>query len=716
MKQIPSAVLFTILRHSCQKHRIVIGFLCLLFTAINLSGQALPIQWQKCLGGSSGDGAASIKMTADGGYILVAGTDSNDGDVTGHHGYGDIWIVKLSQTGVIQWQKCLGGSGDDHPVSIQQTTDGGYIVLGTTTSNDGDVSGWHAAYDFSGWPLGDYWVVKLNNAGAIQWQKCLGGSQEETFVTPTIQQTTDGGYILIGATRSNDGDVSGWHPGFDLNGPVTDVWVVKLNSAGAIEWQKCLGGSGMDVGNSIYQTPDGGYILTASTGSNNGDVSGWHPGFHPWAPWPDGWVVKLDNVGAILWQKCLGGSGADDVYSIQSTIDGGYIIVGYTGSNDGDVTSYHGSNDIWVVKLSQTGVIQWQKCLGGSSYEWGAFIQQTTDGGYIVLGTTTSNDGDVSGNHGGYDIWLVKMSQTGVIQWQKCLGGTALEGVGSIHLTTDGGYILAGSTASNNGDVSGWHAGYDIDDNGNTYPLPDCWLVKLDNAGTIQWQKCLGGSGEDYLYSIQQTPDGGYILGGDTGSNDGDVSGNNGYYDAWIVKLGFDPLPIKLSSITARNRENVNIINWSSASEDPGESYELQRSADGVRFFAIASLPGNGRAADYEYTDTDPIAGFNYYRLLLINNNGNNTFSKIVRAFVKTGIELRLSPNPANEILNIQLSGSVVSKASVQITDVTGKTVLLSNLINNEPKKINISMLAPGVYFLRYRDDQHEIVKKFVVN
>ena len=240
--------------------------------------------------------------------------------------------------------------------------------------------------------------------------------------------------------------------------------------------------------------------------------------------------------------------------------------------------------------------------------------------------------------------------------------------------------------------------------------------MKLDATGNIQWQRCLGGSSPDYASSIEQTTDGGYIVAGYSDSNDGDVSGNHGHSDAWIVKLGFGPLPIKLTSITARNQSNVNIINWSSASEDLGERYELQRSADGVRFSAIASLPGNGRAADYEYTDTDPIPGFNYYRLLLINNDGNNTFSKIVRAFVKTGIELRLSPNPANGILNIQIRGSFVRKASLQITDVTGKTVLLSNLINNEPKKINISMLAPGVYFLRYRDDQHEIVKKFVVN
>ena len=456
MKQNLSAVLFTILRQSCQKYWIFICFFCLFFPAINLPGQAPPIQWQKGLGGSGVEWPDFFQMTADGSYIAAGTTDSNDGDVSGWHGGSDIWVVKLSQTGVIQWQRCLGGSGDEVVVSIQQTTDGGYIVFGTTTSTDGDVSGWHAGYDIiDGNPLPDYWVVKLDNGGAIQWQKCLGGSGGEYIFfyhhpNHPIQQTTDGGYIIIGTTRSNNGDVFGWHPGYDFNGPVTDCWVVKLNNVGAIQWQTCLGGSGMDGGNSIYQTPDGGYILAGSVTSNNGDASGNHGS-------SDGWIVKLNSAGAIQWQKCLGGSSGEDAYFIQLTLDGGYIIAGYTSSNNGDVSGWHGTTDIWLVKLSGTGIIQWQKCLGGSSYDEVRSIQETTDGGSIIAGHTASNNGDISGFHGLYDIWLVKLSPSGVIQWQKCLGGTADDDVQWIQKTPDGGYIFAGSAASNDGDVSGWH-------------------------------------------------------------------------------------------------------------------------------------------------------------------------------------------------------------------------------------------------------------------
>ena len=595
--------MFTILRHSCQKHRIVICFLCLFFTVINLAGQAPPIQWQKALGGSSYEEAASIEQTTDGGYIVAGWSLSNDGDVSGNHGGiwdGDYWIVKLAATGNIQWQRCLGGSAWDYATSIEQTTDGGYIVAGWSHSNDGEVSGNHGVFG-----VPDYWIVKLDATGIIQWQRCLGGSGDEWAYS--IEQTTDGGYIVAGITGSDDGDVSGNHGGFDH-------WIVKLDATGNIQWQRCLGGS------------------------------------------DDEWTHISSTPYSAMPQN-----------SIEQTTDGGYIVAGSTFSNDGDVSGNHGGFDYWIVKLDATGNIQWQRCLGDSGYYDFAFsIEQTTDGGYIVAGWSC----------------IAKLDATGNIQWQRLdIGGISTE------QTTDGGYIVA-----------------------------DGGIVKLDATGNIQWQRYLGGSGVDVAISIEQTPDGGYIVAAYAESNDGDVSGNHGGGDAWVVKLGFNALPIKLTSITARNRDNVNIINWSSASEDPGESYELERSADGVRFSAIASLPGNGRAANYEYTDTDPIPGFNYYRLLLINNNGNNTFSKIVRAFVKTGIELRLSPNPANEILNIQMSGSVVGKATLQIIDGTGKTVLPSNLINNEPKKINISMLAPGVYFLRYRDDQHEIVKKFVVN
>jgi hypothetical protein len=283
--------------------------------------------------------------------------------------------------------------------SIKQTSDGGYIISGNTGSylNDGDVSGFHGG--------GDAWVVKLNNSGNLVWQKCLGGVGYEFPITD-FQQTTDGTYIGVITTVSNDGDVSGNHGS-------EEIWAVKLNDLGNIVWQKCLGGSGAEStywqkGLVIQQTSDGGYIINCITLSNDGDVSGNHGG-------TDIWVVKLNNSGNLVWQKCLGGSGDETTTSIDQTSDGGYIIEGTTTSNDGDVSGNHGgNNDIWVVKLNDSGNIEWQKCLGGSDYElqpYGApSVHQTTDGGYILIGNTHSNDGNVSGNHGSSDIWVIKLS------------------------------------------------------------------------------------------------------------------------------------------------------------------------------------------------------------------------------------------------------------------------------------------------------------------
>ncbi len=424
-------------------------------TASNASGNSAPgiktitaisysqsvVKWQKCLGGSNVDRATSIQQTFGGGYIVAGYTLSNDGNVSGNHGGSDCWIVKFNKNGTIQWQKCFGGSGNDVANSIQQTSDSGYIVAGYTSSNDGDVSGNHGSNDF--------WIVKLNKNGTIQWQKCLGGSNSEG--ANSIQQTSDGGYIVAGNSNSIDGDVT-------VNLGSSDYWIVKMDSTGNIQWQKSRGGSDDDYALSIQQTSDGGYIVAGHSWSNNGNVSGNH--FKN-----DYWIIKLSPAGTMQWQKCLGGRKQDVAYSIQQTPDGGYIVAGSTCSNGWDVKYNHslqqGYADCWIVKLDSAGNIQWQKPLGGYFYDEGRSIQLTSDGGYIVAGYTRSIGADVSGNHGSSDYWIVKLDTAGIIQWQKSFGGSDFDYAESIQQTADGGYIVAGSTKSNNGNVSGNHGGYD---------------------------------------------------------------------------------------------------------------------------------------------------------------------------------------------------------------------------------------------------------------
>jgi hypothetical protein len=236
-------------------------------------------------------------------------------------------------------------------------------------------------------------------------------------------------------------------------------------------------------------------------------------------------VVKLSEDGSLQWKKCFGGKGADFANSVQQTTDGGYIIAGRSDSNDGDVTGNHGDLDFWVVKLSEDGSLQWQKSFGGSGIDEAESIRQTADGGYIIAGNSLSYGGDVTDNHGYVDLWVVKLSDVGSLQWQKTYGGSRYESVFSVRQTSDGGYIIAGYTDSKDGDVTGNHG------------KEDFWVVKLSDVGSLQWQKTFGGSGMDVAYSIEQSSDGGYVVTGQSDSNDVDVKGNHGSSDFWVVKF-----------------------------------------------------------------------------------------------------------------------------------------------------------------------------------
>lgn len=410
------------------------------FLITTVFAQAPSIAWQKSLGGTNQEYGYCIKQTNDGGYIVVGESYSSPGGmITNNYGNYDCWVVKLDNTGAVQWQKNFGGSDYDRTNAVQLTADGGYILIGMTSSNNFDVSGYYGSYDV--------WVVKLSSTGVIEWQKPLGGSSAEEGLS--IQQTTDGGYILCGYTFSTNGAVTSG----------TGGWIVKLNSTGTIQWQKSIG----NYMNSIQQTADGGYVVAGYTYGPLGNTD-----YH---------IVKLNNLGTTQWQKYYGGTSSDAAYSIQQTTDGGYIVAGETNSSNTDVTNNNGSFDYWILKLDGLGDLQWQKALGGSSYDYGKSVQQTTDGGYIVCGYVNSTNGLITGNHGDADYWVVKLNNLGSVSWQKTLGGAITDWGQSIQQTTDGGYIVAGTSGSYDGDVT------------VQYGDRDFWVVKLnpDNLSTTNF-------------------------------------------------------------------------------------------------------------------------------------------------------------------------------------------------------------------------------------
>jgi uncharacterized delta-60 repeat protein len=348
--------------------------LILLFNFTSLL--SLNAQWARTYGGSEDDFAYSIQQTGDGGYIVAGETWSFGAGVV------DSWILKLSSVGDIEWQKRYGLGLGDEAYSIQQTNDGGYIVGGSIV-----IGSW------------EIWVLKFSFNGDIEWQKSYGRSF--TDIARSIQQTGDGGYIVAGKTGESI--------------YVLDIWILKLSSDGTIEWQKKYGGSQPEEASSIQQTNDGGYIVagyTESFGAGSQDL----------------WILKLNSAGDIEWQKTYGGS--ERAYSIQQTNDGGYIVAGL------------GSGDFLILKLASDGTIEWQKGYGGSGSGSAHSIQQTSDGGYIVAGRTWSFGA------GNGDIWVLKLSLVGDIEWQKTYGGIQSDEASSIQQTSDGGYIVAGSTDS----------------------------------------------------------------------------------------------------------------------------------------------------------------------------------------------------------------------------------------------------------------------------
>lgn len=578
------------------------------------------IQWQKSFGHSNySDHWESVGQTTDGGCILAGAFNL------------DYMVVKLDANGSVEWQKVLGGSGDDHPYSIQQTTDGGYIVAGSSRSPDGDVVGVHRTTFDPNQVKPDFWVVKLSSTGAIQWQRALGGYYEDFAYV--IRQTADGGYIVGGRGEAIDPSTLYL---------TTGLFIYKLDNTGATQWQKNFGilDNSTNYGRvavDLQQTIDGGYIIAGGTSVNAGHY----------------YIAKTDANGNKQWDKVIGGNSTDIARAIRQTADGNYIVAGYSYSRGGDmdinydltINSLNQPNtaDIWIMKLNAAGDIYWKKNYGSASADEVRALSTTADGGFVIAGTTSANDHDVTGNHGGGDFWISRMNNDGVILWQKSLGGSNGDKAYAMATTADGGYILAGYAGSGDGDVTG---------NNSAARDSTAWVVKLTPDAVVLPVTLLNFAG----------------------------------------KLVKNDAVLNWQTATEINSSHFNL----ERSFD-GVNFKA--------ITTIAATGNNNAGSNYSYVDAG-VTGLDmpviYYRLKMVDKDGSQQYSRIIVFNIqKNGWDIELLPNPVNSVIRL-VSSSSITKADITVTDVSGKIVsrLKNNLVAGQVLQVPVAQLPAGVYIL----------------
>ncbi|THF53540.1 T9SS type A sorting domain-containing protein [Flavobacterium supellecticarium] len=366
-------------------------------------------EWQKSYGGSGMDFLQSVQLTADGGFILAGVSDSpkSAGKKDDSKGHDDFWIVKLDAKGAEQWQRTIGGNGQEQLTCIRPTKDGGYIVGGSSASGK---SGDKTEENFGNL---DYWVVKLNSEGTIEWQKTYGGKYLDQL--KTVEQTPDGGYIIGGYSNS---PASGNK--LNDNMGAGDYWILKTDKQGAIEWQRTLGGNGDDNLTALIQCKTGGYLLGGSSNSNPSNDKSKANG-----KGTDFWVVRLDTDGQTIWQETYNYGKTDLLTSIIENDDHTFLIGGHAHTEVGEgKKDKKDINDYIAVKINDKGEEVWSKTVGSDGEDILGRLIETRDGGYLLAGTSKGKPSrNKSGGHGGSDFWVVKLKD----RYKKELDKPAIE-------------------------------------------------------------------------------------------------------------------------------------------------------------------------------------------------------------------------------------------------------------------------------------------------
>jgi hypothetical protein len=512
----------------------------------------------------------------------------------------------------------------------------------------------------------------------INWQQCYG-SMAPDYAYDIAE--TDGGYLVTGIAGTGGGEV-------DCFERIGGGWLIKIDDSGSLIWQKCFDHAHAlriikTIGSPYY------YLI-------GGTISEPYPNTY------NLWVAKIDTLGNIIWERILGnniGILGGDQYG-EATADGGVIATAQIDSKGGDITHWHGGYDGWVIKLDSLGNTQWDQSIGSSQFEFINGIIQTSDGGYLagLYGTPSGIGGNVDcvvfSDPDSPDAIVFKMDSLGNHEWHKCYGGTRHDGIVRL-LETEGGYLLAGFGSSTDGDLEGcgWHEGW----HNSRMPTLDVWLMKIDFAGNIIWQKCYGGSGSDSPVRIFQTSDGGFIVFSNTTSFDGDVVGNPSAGPTnpsiWIFKV-----------------DNIGNLLWQ----------QCIGGASSERVHGVAKLSDSKYvvAGEMYFSPSGDVNCSNFvsgsrqnYWVFGISDTTVN-----VQEIPLTELNFRIYPNPANSFIYIE-SNELKNKHKIGMLNLLGETILEKE-INFTRTYVDITSLPQGVYILKIMNSMNSVVsiQKIIIN
>jgi hypothetical protein len=533
----------------------------------------------------------------------------------------------IAQSPDTLWTKTFGGSFSDNGTAILQTSDNGYIFCGETFSFGAGAS--------------DVWLIRTDANGDTLWTRTYGGGGGSYESAHSIRETSDGGFIITGTI-------------YDV---VFDVLLIRINADGDTLWTRRFGGFDSENGYSVLQTPDNGFIVCGQTRT-----------FHASGFGSSIWLIRTDQNGDTLWTKTYGGGSYQGGFSINSTSDSGFVITG--SYNNGGVNS----TEVWLLRTDAGGDTLWTKTFGGPGSHEGYAVHQTSDNGFIIGGMN-------SWTH----IWLIRTDENGDSLWTKMYEGSIGQ-TNTLNQVSDGGFILTG---------------------GNNFG--DLLIIRTDAVGDTLWTKILGGINGDYGSEIIQTSDGGYILVGTTSSF------GSGASDVWLIRIeAEDPIPVELSSFSAKINGNNVELNWATATETNNSGFEIERFQNSKstvhEWESIGYLVGSGTTTErnsYSFIDKNILPGSYSYRLKQIDFDGSFDYSAVVEINIFLPGEFILHqnyPNPFNPSTTIKFSSGLNERASLKVFNIIGEEI--AEIFNDTIEagkvyevKFNAGNLSSGIYY-----------------